>query len=97
MAQSVNSPLQTLPTFQTSNLSETEKAKANTILHYLLGHAYHIVTENGCTFQGDIVRIQGTEILVCFKVDFPPMEEFPGTESYSKMVRLNLRGDYHHN
>ena len=39
--------------------------------------------------------MQGMEILVRFKVDFPPTEEFPEMEHYRKTVRLNLRGDYH--
>ena len=95
MAQNVSSQLGTLPNFQTSNLSEVEKAEATTAIHYILGHAHHIAMENGCTFQGDVTRIQRSEILVCFKVDFPPTEEFPGTEHYSKTVHLNLRGDYH--
>ena len=95
MAQGVKLPLGTLPTFQTSNLSENEKAEATTVIHYLLGHAHHIAMENGCTFQGDIVRIHGSEILVHFKVNFLPTEEFPETEEYRKTVRLNLRGDYH--
>ena len=92
MAQNVSSPLGTLPTFLTSSLSEAEKAKATTAMHYILGHAHHIATENGYTFQGDIHRIQGSEILVWFKVDFPPTEEFLKMEHYSKMVHLNLRG-----
>ena len=91
MAQNVSSQLSTLPTFHTSNLSEVEKAKATTAIHYILGHAHHIATENGCTFQGDVTRIQGSEILVHFKVDFPPTEEFPEMEHYSKTVHLNLR------
>ena len=95
MAQNVSSPLDTLPTFLKSSLSEAEKAEATTAMHYILGHAHHIAMENGCTFQGDVHRIQGSEILVLFKVDFSPTEEFPETEHYSKMVCLNLRGDYH--
>ena len=95
LAQNVSSPLGTLPTFLTSSLSEVEKAKATTALHYVLGHVHHISTENGCTFQGDVHRIQGSEILVWFKVDFPPTEEFSETEHYSKTVCLNLREDYH--
>ena len=95
MAQNVNSQLGTLPTFTTSNLSEVEKAEATTAIHYILGHAHHIAMENGCTFQGDVTRIQGSEILVHFKVDFPPTEEFPKMEHYSKTVCLNLRDDYH--
>ena len=75
MAQSVSSPLGTLPTFLTSSLSEAKKA--TTAMHYVLGHVHHIAMENGCTFQGDVHRIQGSEILVQFKMDFPPTEEFP--------------------
>ena len=94
MAQNVSSQLGTLPPFQTSNLSEVEKDEATTAIHYTLGHAHHIASENGCTFQGDVTRIQGSEILVRFRVDFPPTEEFPEMEHYSKTVCLNLRGDY---
>ena len=95
MAQNVNSQLGTLPTFQTSNLSKAEKGEATTAIHYISGHAHHIAMENRCTFQGDVTRIQGLEILVHIKVDFPPTEEFPEMEHYSKTVCLNLRGDYH--
>ena len=95
MAQNVSSPLGTLPTFLTSNLSEAEKAKAMTAMHYVLGHVHHIATKNGFTFQGNIHRMQGSEILVLFKVNFPTTEEFLKMEHYYKTVHLNLRGDYH--
>ena len=76
-------------------MSEVEKAEATAAIHYILGHIHHIATENGSTFQGDITRIQGSEVSVCFKVDFPPTKEFPEMEDYGKTVHLNLRGDYH--
>ena len=95
MAQGASSPSGTLSTFLTSSLSDAEKAEATSAMHYILGHAHYIATKNGYTFQGDVHRIQGSQILVRFKVDFPPSEEFPETEHYSKTVHLNLRGDYH--
>ena len=95
MAQGANLPPKSSPTFQTSTLSEDERAEATAILHYLLRHAHHIVNENGCTFHGNVVCFQGVEIMVHIKVDFPPTKEFLETENYTKMVQLNLWGDYH--
>ena len=90
MAQSANLPPKSLPTFQTNTLSEEEKMEPTTILHYLLRHAHHIANKNGCTFKGNVICIQGAEIMVCIKVDFLSMDEFPEMENYTKIVHLNL-------
>ena len=47
------------------------------------------------SLRGDIHRIQGSEILVQFKVDFPPLRNSPRWNIIARWYHLNLRGDYH--
>ena len=90
MAQSTGSHKGTLPTFQTSNLSEEEQVEAISIMNYVLSHTHHIANENGCAFQGKVVHIHGVDVLVSFKVVYPDSAEFPEMENYSTTIHLNL-------